>query len=803
MRRVVACVLGGVVLLGAPFAVAQELVAAEPAAAEPTAERRGVEEIIVTAQKTEQRLRDVPISMSVMDADFLAELGVTDFDDVSKYAGNFKVNNEGGVEPPPDIRIRGFGTAQSNRAFEQSVGLSIDGDTFGRQEFFQAALFDIERVEVLKGPQGTLFGKNTTAGLLNVVLAEPSDELEGVVDLQIGELGRRRFETAIGGPVVEDWLLVRVAGLVDERDGLVRNTTSATLDVPDRLGDRRREALRVKLEVPSLLGARFRLTGEHVEFDVSGIPSEISEITEPALQDFYEKYDPNVDTQAGNYVSSSDEVGFANRRIRRLVANGSREIFGWDVELIAGYSTLDSPSLVEVDASPAPVGYGNFVDESDQVTVELRANRAELTGLLGLGQIFGWSLGTSELTTGFFYQRRTYDAVTDVGLSLPVFVEWTLASEGISPVPVGADLMRDLPLTFLLSEFAQTTVSYAGFAHLEWQPIDRWTVEYGMRLTQETKDARVRNYFMDPASEAAFSALGVEGFDLRGLEYSKLAFTPKVAIRHDLTDEMNVFGSWTRGFKAGGFNQQPTTPSIDGINYEDEVVESFEVGSKSRFFDGLVSLDVQLFWMEAEDLQVLTVRPEGLLGTLETVNAGKARSRGVEVDGTWLATDWLTFRASGGFDDAKYLEYPFGTCETDRVNTDGDGDPRCDLSGQPLPFTPKWNGTLTSSFRYPLEWTGLSLAPGVEWFTNLTAHYEDVSFISRANDPRTREPSFVTLDLQFGLTHPEQGWTFLVSGENLTDEQTRYLRSILEAPGDFRDYVNPGRLWFAGFRWAF
>lgn len=175
--------------------------------------RRTIEEIVVTAQKTEQSLHEVPISMSVVDDEFMSEQGITDFRDLSQFVPNVAIDARGRF---PDVRIRGFGSPVFNKAFEQGVGLVIDGVAYGVRPYFQGPLFDLDRVEVLRGPQGTLFGKNTTAGLLNVVTKQPTDDFTGVFALELGEIGRRRFEGALGGPLVAKLVNFRIAGLSDE-----------------------------------------------------------------------------------------------------------------------------------------------------------------------------------------------------------------------------------------------------------------------------------------------------------------------------------------------------------------------------------------------------------------------------------------------------------------------------------------------------------------------------------------------------------------------------------------------------------
>ncbi|MGH7822762.1 MAG: TonB-dependent receptor, partial [Candidatus Binatia bacterium] len=237
-----------------------------PSAAEPPerrgARRRVIEEIIVTAQKKEQAIMDVPLSISVIDSDFMAQQGLIDLQDISVFVPNTGVRASRGAA----ASVRGFTTSSLNKAFDQSVGLVVDGTPYNRVPYLEMGLFDVDRIEVLRGPQGHLFGKSSSAGVLNVITARPTDEFGGLVDLQLGELGRRRAEAAIGGPLVAGLVNFRLAALSDEEDGFIRNTFAATrAGVPERLREKEIRAGRVKLEVPDAWGSSIGLSFERMD----------------------------------------------------------------------------------------------------------------------------------------------------------------------------------------------------------------------------------------------------------------------------------------------------------------------------------------------------------------------------------------------------------------------------------------------------------------------------------------------------------------------------------------------------------
>jgi outer membrane receptor protein involved in Fe transport len=206
---------------------------------------------------------------------------------------------------------------------------------------------------------------------------------------------------------------------------------------------------------------------------------------------------------------------------------------------------------------------------------------------------------------------------------------------------------------------------------------------------------------------------------------------------------------------------------------------------------------------------VLTQDPRTVTFSVE--NAGKARSRGVELDGMLLPTQWLTVVEALGFDDTEYLEYPFGSCVGDRVDTDGDGDARCDLKGEPLDRTPKWVISLTPSLRYPLTSIPLvgqvwSFTAGLHLTGSLTMEYRDVHFIDSERDPRVRQPAFLRLHGSIGFSDPDRGWSLGVTAQNLTNEYTRFISGnvpLASEVGSLFHMPDPPRLVFGTFRWVF
>jgi outer membrane receptor protein involved in Fe transport len=796
-----------------------------PAPTAPAAASRGrvIEEIIVTAQKREENVHDVPISMSVLDGNFISENAVTDFKDIAELVPNARVDNNGEFN---DVRIRGFGSPLSNKAFEQSVGLVIDGIPYGRREYFLGPLFDLERVEVLRGPQGTLFGKNTTAGLFNVITKKPTDEYTGFVQGEYGELDRAHFSAGIGGPLWRNWLNFRLSGLAEQRDGYMVNTTAPFSDAANpRASGRERKGIRAQLALPDLAGANIVLSYEHVDVDLDAGGWEFR-ILDERTKPFFRAYDPNADFVPFNYRGSVDQSLRLKQHFDTLVLNASYELRKWTLNLVGGYAMLDEKAKnADPDFTPAPIFFSSDKDENPQTTAELRATSPSLPGFLGLEHLFGRSLGTSDLTVGGFYQRREINnSARPIGINALVTAQF-LACQGlplnavgglpvVTIIPPGVIVPGcgvNIPKNARLFEettgfFEQSGNAYAGFGQMNWHLLDRWTLQYGMRLTWEDKQATNRR-ITSAGTGVAFSALGIRPFT-KSLSRDEFAFTPKVGLIYDWSDNLNLFATWARGFKSGGFNELASNAdNLDNLQFKPEETTSWEVGSKMRLLDGAATANVSLYWQNATDLQVFTVQPSTAI--VSVTNAGEARSRGVEADAAWLATDWLTIRGAMAFTDAKYLKFPFGDCTSDRPNTDGDGDPRCDLSGKPLYRTPKWTVTSGPSMRFPLaSILGSERLPRfiaeVALVSALTVEYEDTQFVDRTDDPRTRQPSFFKLNGSVGFEDARRGWSLRFHAENITDEATvTQAREVTLGPGKFVQVLEAPRLVFGSFRWSF
>jgi outer membrane receptor protein involved in Fe transport len=792
----------------APIGHAQTDDADQPPGGEEPRQRRVLEEIVVTAQKTEERLHDVPISMTVLDAEFLRQESVGDLHEVAQYVPNVKVLSTAFT---PQANIRGFELGRdANKGSEPPMGLTIDGIPYANPNYLQSGFFDIGRIEVLRGPQNALHGKNNSVGLFSMTTKDPTEDFTGLLDVELGEPGRRRFEAGIGGPAVPGILNFRLAGLSDERDGFLGNTTAATVpEALPRAMEMDGKAIRAKVELPELAGADVVLSYERFHRESFGLDYELALVPEGTRPVFIE-FDPDTSFEFGDFAVSHDFPSIIRVDVDTFVGHGSYDLGGWGLDAVVGHSSLRVDNDLDADLGPVPIITAFTKDTNPQTTVEVRATSPELPGLFGLARLYGLALGATDVTTGLFYQRRR---VTDseFTITLDTALIGAFAVLGGNPPPAGAPV-PPLPVTRDAAGqsveettmfFEQTADAVAGFTHVNWRFAERWTLISGLRLGYESKQADFERIFSgDPP--AFLTAGGFEEFtDHRAR--SAFQATPRLNLRYDVTEEINVFATWAKGFRGGGFNANANRPG--NLEFEPEDVTNWELGTNMDLLGGTARLNLALFWMTLTEFQILTTEP----GTTTSIitNAGEARARGVETDGVWLPTDWLSLRGSLGFNDAEYIDFPFGPCTGDRPDTDGDGDERCDLSGKSIHQAPRWVISLTPGVRFPLGGMPLLDAVrlpvrGIDLIGSLTVQYQDSMIVDPTLDPRLRAPSFFNVDGALGFGSLEQGWSLRVLVKNVTDVLTT--EKGIQAPllsGHFTRVAGPPRHVFGELRWGF
>ena len=778
-------------------------------AAPADAETTQLDELVVTAQKVKQPLRKVPLSITALGGDFIQQTGAADLADVSLYVPNARVDAD---DPgSPQVFIRGFGTNAFNPSFEASVALVQDELFFGRPGYFTEAMFDIDRVEVLRGPQGTLFGKNSVAGVFNVTSRGVDSDFAADARLYGGEFGEQRYEGGIGG-MLTDWLGGRVAALHRTQDGELYN----------RFQQRQEEALdqtagRVKAVLFPGFGLKSEITAVAADLEAPFWPFQLMELDDDT-RTYLEGFDAAIEDDPRDFTTSFNTPGFIEKGSDTLIAKTE-----WDLDtlgpvqafvpvLVLGTSTYYVDQLNEIDVSPADIADFDNHEDHEQTSAELRFS-GRFDSLFGLGT------GLEFVVGGFWYESAYtllvhVNAGDDLGSYMQTNDFQQLASGGSgtglglptvpAPVPTDNDYYQ--------FDFVQDVSSTALFGQVTWYLTDHWAITPGLRFNQESKRAdskgeghcQARDNTGDPSTPCFMQELlEANNYDHRDLSQDETDFSPKLALQY-FGDPVNYYASYARGYKSGGFNSiafgricdqdtdnNPATPpdcrtiTREELAYDAENAQTYEVGAKARTAGGKLTVNVAWYQTDFDDLQVLAFN--GFL--FDVTNAGKAQSEGWELDFQWL-TPWEPLRVVGslGLIDAKYLEYPGAPAP---VQQDGTGlGASQDLAGRPIAFAPEQTATLTPT----LTWLfGNYLATFAA-----DALYQGDQYLDTDLDPHAFQPATWKYAARVMLSPAGGWWNVALGGTNLTDERT--LNQVTDAPffpGTFVAQQASGRQLFA------
>lgn len=740
---------------------------------------RVFEEIVVSAQKIEKTLREVPASVSTLDGQFIQESGAFGFGDLQTYAANVEIR----ITPiGGSLRMRGFGTQSSNAGFEPSVGTVVDGVFYGRSNFLAAFFHDLDRVEVLRGPQGTLFGKNSTAGVLNVVTESAdtvSEEYSGKLEVLYGDLGERNFRPAFSVPLGYG-LAARLSGSFSQNEGQLFNTLLERSE-----SDVEQRTVRLKVNYDQSGPLTWELGAFHSRQELGNGIYQLAIATDDLLT-LARDFDPQVEANPLNFLTSANvpTFGITNFTGSNLNINFDlpSNLLGDAVTLtsITAYGELVTKARdIDADFSPIPVIRTRLVAPMPyrQISQELRLS-ASNPDLFGFGHGFEFVAGV------FYYDAELLAAdrfeLEDLGAAAAYFQQAQANQNGFGGTLVPgqggatADAINQLvPLLQAAGQAEQAVITrldqqsdtVAVFGQLEHFFYPKWAVIAGLRLGRETKrgafDTDVIGQFVPVIADAeTFTAL---------IEREEDEFSPKLGLKWEPVDELNVYGTWSRGFKSGGFNAIALTN--DSLEFDPERAESYELGAKARVLGGSMQLNAALFSTDFSNLQVSSFDNASFV----ILNAAEARSQGFELDINWFPPIPGTMLfASAGYTDARFTRYPNAPAPADS------GQESQDLSGGRLPISSRWSASLVPSFT--------ALVPGVQWGVNAAVDvlYRGERFLDIDLDQRTLQPATTEINARITLGDLLETWQLTVAGRNLTDE--RILDQVLDqplSPGNF------------------
>lgn len=753
--------LSGLMILGGVTpAVAQDGHQAHAAASNGAGQGDNGElpEILITAQRREQTLQDVPISVSVVSGAAVDEGSFDDLAELSRTVPNLSVSN---AALNNLVFVRGIGSG-SNVGFEQAVGLFVDEVYLSRVRYMRQPFLDIARVEVLKGPQGTLFGRNTIAGAISVTSAAPTRNFfaESLLDYD-ATLDAFSATGVISGPLWGE-TRGRIAARYSTGGGYVENSSNGA-DGPGR----DELAFRASLLVPVSDALRLTLKAEHSDFEVTGSTIQIT-TAGGALPRFLAA-DPQFETKL-NGKRSVGGLTTDRDHTRTTLLSGRAD---WDgqafrVTSLTGYAAYDMERDLDSDFSPLPFLATIVPDESyEQFSQDVRISS------LGGGMI-DWIVGG-------YYEGNEFDTLDRTDFNGPGSGSPTLA-----PV-VASSVTRFSQDASILSFFGQAT----------WNITEELSATGGLRWNREEKDGAFVHQLTQfgtldqPLTSAAARNILRVGLGRQDASASsqrvEKELTPSFGLQWD-RDDLLIYARYAEGFKAGGFNGAQTAPATaaNPFEFEPESARSYEAGAKYK--SGQFELTAAAFRTDYKDLQVSVFN-----GTTFTVgNAAEARSQGIELDGRWRAARWLTLSGSVAYLDAEYTNYRNAPCP---VRSAAMPFPGCtlagtslvqDLTGKPLIYAPDWKGSVAADVEH-------SLTSDLEFRARGLLTFTSSYFMTADNDPIDSQEGYAKLDLRLAVGSSDGHWELALLGRNLTDQATSNVANDVPAitGAHYRAYDQP------------
>tara|TARA_Y100001970_G_scaffold21713_1_gene24840 strand:- start:325 stop:2595 length:2271 start_codon:yes stop_codon:yes gene_type:complete len=697
----------------------------------------GIEEIVVTSQKRANAIaaQDLPASVTAISEKLIIESEALDLTDIGRMVPNATLHPSATFAGTPNFLIRGIGVSGTTRSLDPTVGIIVDGVYLGFPVGANLDMFDRESIEILRGPQGTLLGRNVTGGAIVVRTKRPSGNFGADIDLVIGDYGRKDLSFSVEGPIT-DTISGKIAVMSRDRDGYWKDNNGGTMIPTDGAIARGYDEIGegdsgTKPDVDLTIVRPMILFEPTENLDITFIAEFLSDKSGTANSRNFVNNDALRRTQLFGYTPPEDRyeinhnlMGGNDLEIDTFIGEFNLQTGSGILTGIASHRELTYDSSTDFDGSPITLfHFPNNHEEQEQQTFELRYAGSYSNNI---DYVVGVSYFEQEMFVG---ERRDF---------------------GVADIAGVTELFHD---------------SIGIFAELDFLVTDKTKITLGARWTEESKDV-------------VFNAIGSCQKDFSscsgpssGLERSGTFddTTPKLAITHSLNDDVNIYASYTQGFRSGSFDARART--IDSfLNSQPgpEEVTSIEVGLKSTFNDGRILLNVALFQADYDDIQKLALEecevnidtcPSGRIQRL--INAAKATIEGIEIETKISITDQFSIEGSLGYTDAGFDEF---------LGFDADGvrgyDPVTDpAAAAALKFerVPELTYNIMANYFQPL-------ANGAELDFRLSYSYTDDFTNDALMTKAIITDSYGLLDASVSYTFAESGLKLTVFGKNITDE---------------------------------
>lgn len=744
-RKYLSIAIGGILLAPAAFVQAQEQQAV-PAGTQATQ----LDEVTVTARRRTESIQDVPVAVSAFGEEQIKDLQASTVEGLQGAVPNMNIAQGRGSANSVNVFIRGIGQPDALQTFDPGVGMYVDDVYYSRINGALFSLFDIQQLEVLRGPQGTLYGKNSTGGAIKLTTKNPFDNEGGAVEVTAGDYGRLEGRFYVSGKL-SDTLAGSIAGAKITNDGYVKDAVTGK-----RYNDDDTEALRMKLAYKPTDNFSAVLSLDTTKQDAA---LTLGRPMAPLLQTSL--------APAGVIVLQPGETGKWNRRAQTsfkdgegqyLKHSGASLAMEWEIneqfmlKSISSYRKLKTKSYIDIDASEYELGDVLVALDQNQKSQEFQLHYDNGSNL--------------HATFGAYYMKE----------NVPSYQE-AYADDLFSFMGAGVPFLRTIGDDL-------TTTSVAAFAHVNWEFVPTWTVAAGVRWTKDKKDYdRTTSTFWG----APFTALnGTVAFDAKA---SWTAVTPSISLQKEFSDNLMGYVSANRGFKSGGFNGRANTVyDTEHAKFDPEHVWTYELGLKGSTADHRMRGTATAFYSNYSDFQA---RVSQDVGTFPVLNAAKLNIKGIELEGSALLGEATTLSAQLGWMDANYDSF-----EDFRLDPSYAGyDPS--VNHDHVPFSPDWTARVALQHVFSLGDNG-SLTFGGD------VSYRGDTWLSVDNRKVLSQDAY-TLVGAYGVWDSSQlTWQVRAGVRNLTDKQYKTEGQEFASVGNIQTaYYGLPRNWYVSVRYNF
>lgn len=631
------------------------------------AEAKKLEAVTVTARKREETLQDVPIAVSAFTSAALFKQNVQNLGDLQGKVPSLQVYAARGSNTTMTAYIRGVGQADPTWGFDPGVGIYLDDVYMARPQGALLDVFDVNRIEVLRGPQGTLYGKNTIGGAIKYVSNPLPTKFGGSAEATVGTHGEKDIKASVGGATDDGVWRGRVAVSSAHNDGFGKN-----LLTDSRNGNKNTNAARASLGFFPSKTFNAQLTVDGLRDNSN--PRGAKLLTTNKFYPTYQPLSSDFDTRGGMAQLNHTELSGAALTLNWVVDPS------WTLKSITAYRESSTDTNIDFDTLPAKVADVNAVYKDHQFSQELQANYdagGSIHGVFGL----------------YYFKGAANGEIHNIFLGSPPYSTLGFAQYGSTGGSMG-------------------TKSIAGYGDLTWDIDPQWSLDVGLRLTQEKKSAVIQNYAF---ADETFTRRIATAADFSGAHTSRNA-SPKVSLAWNASEQVKLYATYSASFHSGGYNIRANCVAIPQScrPIKDEKVQSLELGSKMSFFDGRLMMNTAAFHNIYSDIQLSVFTsytlPNGAQGFFgDFTNAGKGHIDGLEEELAWKPSENWTVSGNVAYLHTKYTEFMSGgknIADTQRFTN-----------------APKWSGGLSVENNYPLA-NGGSIGARVNYTYQSTVYPE-------------------------------------------------------------------------------